>query len=99
MLVKADQSLKFELHTDDSDTHIGGALMQLESGKVLKPIGYYSKKLNTAEKKYTETDREALAIVSACRFFNHYLWCKPFTIVTDHQPLTTIFKKCESTSG
>ena len=93
VLVKADQSLKFELHTDASDTHIGGALMQLESGKVLKPIGYYSKKLNTAERKYTVTDREALAIVSACRFFNHYLWCKPFTIVTDHQPLTTVFKK------
>ena len=92
VLVKADQSLKFELHTDASDTHIGGALMQLEDTG-LKPIGYFSKKLNVVERKYSVTDREALAVVSACRFFNHYLWCKPFTVVTDHQPLTTIFKK------
>ena len=93
MLVKANQLLPFELHTDASETHIGGALMQLEGGKYLKPIGYYSKKLNATERKYSVTDREALGIVNSCRFFNHYLWCKPFTIVTDHQPLTTVFKK------
>lgn len=92
VLVKADQTLPFELHTDASDTHIGGALMQL-MGNDLKPIGYYSKKLSATERKYSVTDREALAIVNACRFFNHYLWCKPFTIVTDHQPLTTVFRK------
>ena len=93
VLVKANQSLKFELHTDASDSHVGASLMQLEDGKGLQPIGYYSKKLNAAERKYAVTDREALAVVSACRFFSHYLWCKPFTVLTDHQPLTTIFKK------
>ena len=92
VLVKADQTLAFEIHTDASDTHIGGALMQLE-GKDLKPIGFYSKKLNSTEKRYSVTDREAMAIVNTCRFFSHYLWCKPFKIVTDHQPLTTVFKK------
>lgn len=92
VLVKADQSKEFELHTDASDTHIGGVLMQKEQDD-LRPIGYYSKKLNATERKYSVTDKETLAIINACRFFNHYLWCKPFTIVTDHQPLTTVFKK------
>lgn len=91
VLVKADQSKEFELHTDASDTHIGGVLMQKEQDD-LRPIGYYSKKLNATERKYSVTDKETLAIINACRFFNHYLWCKPFTIV-HHQPLTTVFKK------
>ena len=34
-----------------------------------------------------------LGIVKATRFFHHYLWGKKFVIFTDHQPLTTIFKK------
>ena len=92
ILVKADQSLPFELHTDASDTHVGAALMQLV-GKDLKPIGYYSKKLNATEKKYPVTDREAMGVVHACRFFHHYLWLKRFKVVTDHEPLTHVFKE------
>ncbi len=42
---------------------------------------------------YSATDKEALAIVLACRSFHHYLWGTLFTVVTDHQPLTSIFKR------
>ena len=50
-------------------------------------------KLNKAEGKYGITDKEALAVVLACRHFHHYLWGTFFEIQTDHQPLTTIFRK------
>ena len=59
----------------------------------LKSVGYFSKKLNKTEQKYSTTDKEALAIVRSCRFFHHNLWAKKFTIVTDHQPLMDIFKQ------
>ena len=92
ILVKADLSKEFELHTDASNHHVGAVLMQKEM-EGLKPIGYFSKKLNQCEKKYSCTDKEALGIVKATRFFHHYLWNKPFSIITDHQPLTSVFKK------
>ena len=42
---------------------------------------------------YSTTDREALAIVLACRRFHHFLWGTVFTIHTDHQPLVSVFKR------
>ena len=92
VLVKADLSKDFELHTDASNNHVGAVLMQRED-EGLKPIGYFSKKLNRCEKKYCCTDKEALGIIKATRFFHHYLWGKQFSIITDHQPLTSVFKK------
>lgn len=97
ILVKADLTKAFELHTDASIDHIGAVLMQVEE-QGLKAIGYFSKKLNGTERKYSCTDKEAMAIVKAYRFFHHYLWSKSFKVVTDHQPLTSIFKKCMHSS-
>ncbi len=42
---------------------------------------------------FSATDKEALAVVLTCRHFGHDLWVSKFTIYTDHQPLTTIFKR------
>ena len=92
ILTKAKMQREFELHTDASEYHVGAVLMQREDDG-LHPIGYFSQKLNKTERKYSVTDKEALGIVKATRHFHHYLWGKRFLIVTDHQPLTTIFKK------
>ncbi len=83
----------FLLTTDASNTHIGGVLSQIQSHGSNKPIGYFSKKLNPCEFRYSATDKEALAVVLACRNFHHFLWGTRFTVITDHQPLTSIFKR------
>ncbi|XP_066968110.1 uncharacterized protein [Macrobrachium rosenbergii] len=82
----------FQLFTDASLDHVGAVLMQ-ESDGLLKPVGYLSKKLKPVEQRYSTTDREALAIVLACRRFHHFLWGTMFTIHTDHQPLLSVFKR------
>ena len=92
VLTKFCGEMLHELHTDASKYHIGAVMLQKEKDG-LKSLGYFSKKLNTTEQKYSATDKEALAIVQACRFFHHYLWARRFTIVTDHQPLMNIFKQ------
>ena len=100
ILVKFDPSKEQELHTDASKYHVGAVLLQKEE-EGLKSVGYYSKKLNKTEQKYSTTDKEALAIVQGCRFFHHYLWARKFKVVTDHQPLMNIFKqktKCQRMS-
>jgi len=47
-------------------------------------IGYFFKKLKPAETRYSRTDREALAIMLACRNFHHFLWGMEFLIRTYH---------------
>jgi len=61
-----------------------------------RPIAYYSRKLRGAELKYSTTDKEAMAVVSAVKHFDAYLFQREFTIVTDHRPLCYIFSKATS---
>ncbi len=93
ILVKAQVDKPFIITTDASDTHVGGVLSQIQQDGANKPIGYFSKKLSPCETRYSATDKEALAIVLACRNFHHYLWGTRFVVITDHQPLTSIFKR------
>ena len=56
-----------------------------------KPVAFASRTLNRGERNYSQIDNEALALVWGIRKFNHYLYGRRFTLVTDHQPLTAIF--------
>ncbi len=93
VLARAQTDQPFIITTDASNTHVGGVLSQIQPEGSTKPLGYFSKKLNHPESRYSATDKEVLAVVLACRQFHHYLWGTKFTIVTDHQPLTSIFKR------
>ncbi|XP_047480196.1 uncharacterized protein LOC125032856 [Penaeus chinensis] len=74
VLVKADQTKEFELHTDASDTHISGVLMQKEHDD-LRPIGYYSKKLNSTE-GYTQSLIRKHWLSSMPVDFSTIIFCK-----------------------
>ncbi len=87
ILAKAKLFKHFFLETDASQRHVAAVLLQYDEKGLPLTIGYYSKKLKLAE------DREALAVVLACRHFRHYLWGSRFTIRTDHQPITSVFKQ------
>ena len=93
VLVRANLDKEFFITTDASNTHVGGVLSQIQDDGSNAAIGYFSRKLKSTENRYAATDKEALAVVLACRHFQHYLWNKKFTIITDHQPLVSIFKK------
>jgi hypothetical protein len=75
----------FQVITDASDFAIGAILVQ--EGR---PIAFESKKLNPAERNYHTTDRELLAVVHALTIWRCYLEGPPFTVLTDHNPLTHI---------
>ena len=59
---------------------------------------YYSRKLLSHERCYAATDKEGLAVVSACQHFLPYLIWWRFTVITDHQALKFHHNK-DITSG
>ena len=69
---------------------MGAILSQGPIGQNL-PIAYASRTLNNAERNYSTTEKELLAIVWAWKQYRPYLYGKKFTIVTDHKPLTWVF--------
>ena len=79
--------VKTSITVDASDSAIGAQLEQLQKGCWV-PLAFFSRKLSTTEKKYSAFDRELLSAYQAVKHFRHYIEAKPFTLYTDHKPLT-----------
>jgi hypothetical protein len=52
-----------------------------------KPIAFYSRKLNTAQKRYTTTERELLSAIETCKEYKIILlgYHPPVIVFTDHE--------------
>ena len=72
---------------DASDLAIGGVLEQFLDGN-WKPLAFFSRKLDKAQKSYSTFDRELLAMYSAVKHFSYFIEGRRFHIYTDHKPLT-----------
>ena len=77
----------FILYTDASNFAFGAVLSQEHDGRE-HVVAFYSRQLSKAERNST-TESEALAVVKE---FYPYLYGHTFTLVTDHNPLTTLMK-------
>jgi hypothetical protein len=88
-LLIADFDKPFVLYVDASDVAVGSVLMQYDDNKILRPVCYFSKKLNTCQKNYSITDKEALALILSVRAFRIYLGSHT-VVYTDHEPLKYI---------
>ena len=75
------------LMTDASDVAARAALHQ-KVNNVWQPLGFFSKRLQPAETRYSAFGRELLAVYLAIRHFRHHLEGRQFFVLTDHKPLT-----------
>ena len=83
VLTYPDFKEPFLLFVDAISTGIGFTLAQIQQGKELV-IAYNGPGLNQAEKNYSTTEKEALALIEGVRKFQPYLHDRKFTVVTDH---------------
>ena len=79
----------FQLATDASDVGVGAVLLQMDDMGLLKPISYFSKKLNPHQRRYSTIEKECLGLVLAVQHFDVYISnSSEVTVFTDHNPLT-----------
>jgi RNase H-like domain found in reverse transcriptase/Reverse transcriptase (RNA-dependent DNA polymerase) len=80
LLLYPDLSQPFHIDTDASDHQLSAVIMQVK-----KPIAFYSRKLNTAQRRYTTTERELLSIIETCKEYKNILLGYPIKVFTDHK--------------
>ena len=91
VLAVPDPNKGYELRTDASNDGISAILNQYDDDGYAHPVAYASRLLTPAEKKWSTTEREALAIVWSLHHFNTYLEGHEYTVITDHQALRYMF--------
>lgn len=99
ILRSPDWNLKFHVHIDASNYAIGCVLAQPHEGNMDLPVSYASRQLNSAEKNFTTTKREGLAMIYAVKKFWHYLLANTFIFYVDHQALLYLVNKPCNTGG
>ena len=75
---------------DAGPTGLGAVLTQKQGG-VWRVIAYASCNLTDVERRYSQTEKEAPALVWACERFNLYVYGRQFELETDHKPLEFIY--------
>ena len=92
-----DQSKETEVITDASPFGLSAILIQKTPGREdRKVVAYASRSLSDVESRYSQTEKEALAIVWAIERLHLYLFGNHFTLYTDCKPVQLIFDNPKS---
>lgn len=83
-----DPHKEITLSVDASSQSLGAVILHGNN-----PIAYSSKSLNDSQKRYSQIEKELLAIVYGCAKFDRYLYGQKVIVHTDHKPLVSIFNK------
>ena len=83
-----DPSAPVQLEVDASMKGLGIALIQKG-----RPVAFGSMTLTECQSRYSNIEREMLAIVHGIQRYHTYLYGRPFKVISDHKPLIAICAK------
>ena len=92
VLAHFDPSLEIEIACDAS-YGIGTVLSQRWPNGTERPVAFASRLLNETERKYSQLDKEGLAVIFGITKFHKYVFGREFTIWTDHKPLLGLLQE------
>ena len=75
---------------DASPVSLGAILSTVDHNGNQRNVAFASRSLTPVEQRYSQTEREALAVVWGCEKFHMYLIGTRFTLYTDHKALEVI---------
>ncbi len=93
ILVFTKWDIEFHVHVDTSCIALGAVLSQPGAKGIDHSIAFPSPQLAKAEKNYSTTDHEGLAMVYALQKFRHYLLGGHFKMYIDHSTLKYLVNK------
>ena len=85
-----DKTCHTQVSADASPYGLAAVLVQKQNGQN-RIIAYASRTSSQIERKYSQTEKEALALVWSCERFHVYLYGANFDLLTDHKALEFIF--------
>jgi len=88
-----DPEKEIIIRTDASQEGVGAVLKQKQKNNEIKPVAYFSKKLNPTQRKKKAIYLECLAIKEAVTYWQYWLLGNKFTVLTDHKPLENLCLK------
>ena len=83
LLAYPDPTKPYDVESDASDYQLGGVIKQNN-----RPMAYFSRKLNSAQKNYTTIEKELLSIVETFKEFRSILLGSRIRVHTDLKNLT-----------
>ncbi|KAL7288347.1 hypothetical protein TKK_0017681 [Trichogramma kaykai] len=84
------ENAQLRLVTDASTIAAGASLEQL-TDRGWQPLGFFSKKFSSGQRKYAPYDLELTAIYMAIKYFHSQLEGQDFDVWCDHKPLQYAF--------
>jgi hypothetical protein len=81
-----------ELVVDASPIGLGAVLVQVSKSEK-RVVSIASRSLSDVERRYSQIEKECLAIVWGCEKFHLYLYGRKFIIVTDNKALEYLLKR------
>ena len=89
ILAYFQQDSMMRIVADAGQSGLGAVLVQLQ-GDSWRVIAYVSLNMMDDERRYSQTEKKALALVWACKRFNLYIFGCEFELEKNHKPLECI---------